>query len=362
MLRVNPGFDPQGLLAFYITLPEFRYKTAAQVNGFYQQAFVNIKAIPGVEEVGSVDNPPLTGGNSRNIFAIEGRKYGAAQAPPSGTISGVTPDYFRTMKIPLLAGRYFTEQDTAGAPDVVIIDELLAQRHFARQNPTGQRMSIGGDPRRWREIVGVVRHVKHGGLDEAPGDAQYYYPTFQGEQENGAAVIIRSGVDPLTLVSAVQDAIQKIDKEQPIFGVTTMMQNLRDITAQRRFLVLLLGIFAGTALALAAIGLYGVIAYSVSQRTHEIGIRMALGAQAPDVLRLIIGQGLKLILIGAALGLAGALALTRLLADLLFDVKPTDPITFVVIPLLLVAVALLASYLPARRATKVNPLVTLRSE
>jgi len=362
VLRVNPGFDPQGLLSFYISLPEFRYKTAAQVNGFYQQAFANIKAIPGVEEVGSIDNPPLTGGNSRNIFAIEGRKYGPAQAPPSGTVSGATPDYFRTMKIPLLAGRYFTEQDTAAAPNVVIIDELLAQRHFAGQNPTGQRMSIGGDTRRWREIIGVVGHVKHGGLDEAPGDAQYYYPTFQGEQENGAAVIIRAGVDPLTLVSAVQDAIQKIDKDQPIFGVTTMTQNLRDMTAQRRFLVLLLSIFAGTALALAAIGLSGVIAYSVSQRTHEIGIRMALGAQASDVLRLIIVQGLKLILIGAALGLASALALTRLLTDLLFDVKPTDPITFAVIPLLLVGVALLASYLPARRATKVDPMVTLRHE
>jgi putative ABC transport system permease protein len=366
VLRVNSGFDPKGLLAFYISLPEFRYKTAAQVNGFYQQAFADIKAIPGVAEVGSIDNLPLTGGNSRNIFAIEGRKYTTAQAPPSGTISGVTPDYFRTMKIPLLAGRYFTEQDTAAAPDVVIIDELLAQRHFAGQNPTGQRMSIGGDRRRWREIVGVVGHVKHSGLDETPGDAQYYYPTFQGEQENGAAVIIRSGVDPLSLVSAVQDAIQKIDKDQPIFGATTMIQNLRERTAQRRFLVLLLSIFAGTALALAAIGLSGVIAYSVSQRTHEIGIRMALGAQASDVLRLIVGQGLKLILIGVALGLAGAFALTRLLADLLadflFDVSPVDPTTFAIIPLLLVAVALLASYLPARRATKVDPIVTLRHE
>ncbi|HEV2663769.1 MAG TPA: ABC transporter permease, partial [Blastocatellia bacterium] len=363
VLRVNPGFDPQGLLAFYISLPEFRYKTNAQINSFYQQAFADIKAIPGVEAVGSTDNPPMTGGNKRNIFDIEGRKYGPAQSP-SGTISGVTPNYFRTMKIPLLAGRYFTEQDTSAAPGVMIIDELLAQHFFAGENPLGRRISIGKGP--WREIVGVVGHIKQRGLDESPGDTQYYYPTFQGDMENGAAVVIRSSSDPLTLVPAVQGAIQKIDKDQPIFRARTLMQDLKNITAQRRFLVLLLGIFAGTALALAAIGLSGVIAYSVNQRTHEIGIRMALGAQASDVLRLIIGQGLKLILIGVALGIAGAFALTRLLADLLadflFDVKPADPTTFVVIPLLLLAVALLASYLPARRATKVDPMVTLRHE
>jgi putative ABC transport system permease protein len=359
VLRVNPGFEPQGLLAFVIVLPELRYKTDAQINSFYQRAFADIKAIPGVEAVGSTSNPPLTGGNQRNIFAIEGQKYGPAQRP-SGTVSAVTPDYFRTMKIPIMAGRYFTEQDTIGAPGVVIIDELLAQRQFGGQNPIGHRMSIGGDP--YREIVGVVGHIKQSRLDEVTGDAQYYYPTFQGDKENGQAVVIRSHSDPTTLVPAIQDAIQKIDKDQPIFRVRTLTQNLRDITAQRRFLVLLLSIFAGTALALAAIGLFGVIAYSVSQRTHEIGIRMALGAQASDVLRLIIGQGLKLILIGVALGLAGAFALTRFLADLLFDVKPTDPITFAVVPLLLVTVALLASYLPARRATKVDPMVTLRHE
>jgi putative ABC transport system permease protein len=360
VLRVNPGFEPQGLLAFVTLLPEFRYKTITQTNNFYQEAFANIKAIPGVESVGSTDNPPLSGSRARVNFAIDGLNFGRGDAQ-SGTIYSVTPDYFRTMKIPLLAGRYFTERDTVGTPEIVIIDESLAQRYFAGRNPIGRRMSLRGGP--WREIVGIVGHVKHAGLDEGQGDMQFYYPTFQGiDKENGACVVVRSSSDPLTLVSAVQDAIQKIDKDQPIFRVRTLTQNLRDITAQRRFLVLLIGIFAGTALALAAIGLYGVIAYSVSQRTHEIGIRMALGAQASDVLKLIIGQGLKLILIGAALGLAGALALTRLLADLLFDVKPTDPITFVVIPLLLVAVALLASYLPARRATKVDPMVTLRHE
>jgi putative ABC transport system permease protein len=358
-LRVTPGFEPQGLLAFVISLPEVRYNTDAQINSFYQQALADLKAIPGVEDVGFTSNPPLTEGKSRNIFAIEGRSYGPAQKP-SGTVACVTPDYFRTMKIPLMAGRYFTEQDTASAPSVMIIDDLLAQRYFAGENPIGRRISIGKDP--WREIVGVVGHVKHGGLDEVPGDAQYYYPTFQGDMESGAAVMIRSSVDPLTLVPAVQDAIQKIDKDQPIFRVRTVAQDLKNTLSQRRFMVLLLSIFAGAALALAAIGLSGVIAYSVSQRTHEIGIRMALGARASDVLRLIIGQGLKLILIGAALGLGGAFALTRLLTDFLFDVKPTDPITFLVVPILLAAVALLASYLPARRATKVDPMVALRHD
>ena len=221
-------------------------------------------------------------------------------------------------------------------------------------------MAIGGGS--WREIVGVVGHVKHDGLDEGQGDAQYYYPTFQGDKENGQAVVVRSHSDPLMLVSPIQDAIQRIDKDQPIFSVTTITQNLRGITAQRRFLVVMISIFAGTALALAAIGLYGVIAYSVNQRTHEIGIRMAMGAQAADVLKLIIGQGLKMMLVGISLGVAGALALTRLLADLLFEVSPTDATTFTIIILVLTGVAVLASLLPARRATKVDPVVALRHE
>jgi predicted permease len=360
VLRVDPGFEPQGLLAFVTLLPEFRYKTITQTTTFYQQAFANVKAIPGVEAVGTTDNPPLSGSRARVNFAIEGQTFAPGQTQ-MGTISSVTPDYFRTMKIPLLAGRYFTERDIVGTPEVVIIDESFARRHFDGRNPIGQRMSPRGGA--WREIVGVVGHVKHAGLDEGQGDMQFYYPTFQGiDKENGAAFVVRSSSEPLTLVPAIQDAIQKIDKDQPIFRVRTLTQNLKEITAQRRFMVLLLSIFAGTALALAAIGLSGVIAYSVSQRKHEIGVRMALGAQTADVLKLIIGQGLKLILIGVALGLAGAYALTMLLKDFLFDVKPTDPTTFAVIPLLLVAVALLASYLPARQATKVDPMVTLRHE
>jgi putative ABC transport system permease protein len=359
VLRVNPGFEPQGLLAFILFLPEAKYQTTEQINAFYQQAFANIRAIPGVEAVGSTDNPALSRITSRNVFKIEGRDFSPTQEP-SGTVFAVTPDYFQTLKIPLRAGRYFTERDTVGAPPVVIIDEALAERYFAGQNPVGQRMAMGGGS--WREIVGVVGHIKHYSLDEGQGDLQYYYPTFQGERETGTVVMVRSAADPLSLVPAVQDAIQKLDPNQPIFRVTTMTQKLREITAQRRFLVLLLGVFASTALALAAIGLSGVIAYSVNQRTHEIGIRMALGAQASDVLRLIIAQGLKLTLLGVALGVLAAFALTRWMESLLFDVRPADPLTFVAIALLLTLVALAACWIPARRAMKVDPMIALRYE
>jgi putative ABC transport system permease protein len=359
VLRINPGFEPQGLLAFILFLPEAKYKTTAQINALYQQAFINIRAIPGVQAVGSTDNPPLSRVTSRNGFYIEGRHFSPAQEP-SGTVFAVTPGYFHTMRIPLRAGRYFTEQDTIGAPPVIIIDEALAERYFAGQNPVGQRMVFGGGS--WREIVGVVGHIKHDGLDEGQGDVQYYYPTFQGEQETGTVVLIRSAADPLTLVPAVQDAIQKLDPNQPIFRITTMTQKLREITAERRFLALLLSIFAGTALVLAAIGLSGVISYSVRQRTHEIGIRMALGAQAADVLKLILAQGLKLALLGIVLGLLAAYALTRWLETLLFGVRPTDPLTFTVIAVVLTLVALLACWIPARRATKVDPMIALRTE
>ncbi|HJZ64129.1 MAG TPA: ABC transporter permease [Candidatus Acidoferrum sp.] len=359
VLRVNPGFEPQGLLAFILFLPEAKYKTTEQINALYQQAFINIRAIPGVEAVGSTDNPPLSRVTSRNVFDIEGRHFSPAQEP-SGTVFAVTPGYFQTMRIPLRAGRYFTEQDTIGAPPVIIIDEALAERYFAGQNPVGQRMVFGGGS--WREIVGVVGHIKHDGLDEGQGDVQYYYPTFQGEQETGTVVLVRSTADPLTLVPAVQDAIQKLDPNQPIFRITTMTQKLREITAERRFLALLLSIFAGTALVLAAIGLSGVISYSVSQRTHEIGIRMALGAQAADVYKLILAQGLKLALLGIVLGLLAAYALTRWLETLLFGVRPTDPLTFIVVAVVLTLVALLACWIPARRATKVDPMIALRCE
>src|SRR5215813_6220030 len=359
VLRVNPGFEPQGLLAFILFLPEAKYKTTEQINALYQQAFINIRAIPGVEAVGSTDNPPLSRVTSRNVFDIEGRHFSPAQEP-SGTVFAVTPGYFQTMRIPLRAGRYFTEQDTIGAPPVIIIDEALAERYFAGQNPVGQRMVFGGGS--WREIVGVVGHIKHDGLDEGQGDVQYYYPTFQGEQETGTVVLVRSTADPLTLVPAVQDAIQKLDPNQPIFRITTMTQKLREITAERRFLALLLSIFAGTALVLAAIGLSGVISYSVSQRTHEIGIRMALGAQAADVYKLILAQWLKLALLGIVLGLLAAYALTRWLETLLFGVRPTDPLTFIVVAVVLTLVALLACWIPARRATKVDPMIALRCE
>jgi putative ABC transport system permease protein len=359
MLRVNPGFEAQGVLALDVSLPEFKYKTDAQINSFYHQALARIDAIPGVDAVAMTNNPPLSKSISRNVFSIEGLSFSATEQP-SGTSSGISPDFLQTMKIPLLTGRGFTDQDATGAPGVVIIDELLAQRYFAGRSPIGQRISIGKAP--WREIVGVVGHIKHDALDEGSGDPQYYYPVFQGEQESGTAFMIRSSVDPGALLPAVQSAIQEIDPDQPVFGVTSMTQNLNDAATPRRFLSLLLAVFAGTALVLAATGLYGLIAYSVSQRTREIGTRMALGAGRQDVLKLVLKGGIALASIGIALGMAGAYLLTRLMTTLLYEVTPTDPATFALVPAALLIVAIVACYLPARRAAAVDPMIALRTE
>jgi putative ABC transport system permease protein len=359
MLRVNPGFESHGVLALDVSLPEFKYKTDDQISSFYDQALARIEAIPGVEAVGMTNNPPLSKSISRNVFSIEGLTFSAAEQP-SGTSSGISPGFFHTMRIPLLTGRHFTDRDAAGAPGVLIIDELLAQRYFAGRNPIGQRISIGNGP--WREIVGVVGHIKHDALDEGSGDPQYYYPVFQGEQESGTAFMIRSSSDPGALLPAVQSAIQEIDPDQPVFGVTSMSQNLNEAAAPRRFLSLLLAVFAGTALALAAVGLYGLIAYSVSQRTREIGTRMALGARRQHVLKLVLKGGIALAAIGIAVGMVGAYALTGLMTTLLYEVTPTDPGTFAFVPTALLIVALVACYLPARRAAAVDPMTALRTE
>ncbi|MCI0388410.1 MAG: ABC transporter permease [Acidobacteria bacterium] len=362
--EVNPGFNPQDLLVMQLSLPDAKYREPQQRDSFFQQALQQVNTLPGVESAGLSTSIPMSGVISGSSFWIEGRETPPGQMMPWGNLWFAGSTYFQTMEIPLRKGRYFTDRDGLDAPGVAIIDETMGRKYWPDEDPLGKRVSIGErDPQgnlRWREIVGVVGHVKHQGLaGESP--VQYYVPHRQIVIPR-AFLVVRTASGPSSLTSAVRGAIHAIDKELPVFKVTTMEQMVADSTAQRLFTMLLLGIFGATALVLAAVGLYGVMSYSVAQRTHEIGIRTALGAQAPDVLKLVIGQGVKLALVGVLIGLGGAWALTRLMKTLLFGVSATDPLTFALIAVLLPLVALMACYLPARRATKVDPMVALRCE
>jgi putative ABC transport system permease protein len=304
---------------------------------------------------------PLTGRTWRRTLTIEGRAPWERGKEPVVEASAISPDYFRTMGIQMRAGRAFTEDDRAGAPSVVIINETLARRFFPGEDPLGKRLDSPNRQFPWASIVGVAPDVKHLGLDEEVRP-ETYFPYTQAPLAANPRLVVRTDVAPLSLAAALRREVTMTDPDQPVYEPLTMEQRLANSMALRRNGMLLFGVFAAVALIIAAIGVYGVISYSVSQRTHEIGIRMALGAQAGDVLKLVMRQGLALALAGVTGGLAGAFALTRVMKTLLFEVSATDPATFVSVSLLLAAVALLACYLPARRATKVDPMVALRHE
>jgi len=329
-----------------------------------EQLQQNVRNLPGVKSVAVSDGLPFGMANYPG-FIIEGRPEPDNKG--AGLRYSVSPDYFQTMGIELIKGRLFTTEDTRDSPQVIVIDEALARRHFPNEDPIGKRMKQSRDAP-GLEIVGVVRHVEHYRLDGQSPDAQFYTNFDQAPLQtppNGVRrinLLTRTEVDPLSMASAVRSQVVALNKDQAVFNVRTMEQIVARSVAARRFFMLLLTVFSVVALALASLGIYGLMSYAVAQRAREIGVRMALGAQASDVLKLVIGQGMMLALVGVALGLVASVALTRTMKDLLFGVRATEPATFVAIALLGTLVALLACWIPARQATKVDPMIALRNE
>jgi putative ABC transport system permease protein len=360
---VGPGFNPDHLLTMRVELPEARYKETEKQTRFRTQALEGINSLPGVQAA-MVSELPLSGDSLNHDFLIDGRSPIAPGDEPSLETRSIMGDYFHTMGIPLRAGRDFTPQDfTESAPRVGIANDAMVREYFANEDPLGKRVRWARDPEiHWITIVGVVGDVKHFGLDlpEQPG---LYSPYTQiNPWKRWMTFVARTQSAPEVMTQAVKQQIWKVDPQLPVSKVKTMDDVAATSFAERRFNMLLLTLFAGLALVLAAVGIYGVISYAVTQRTQEIGIRMALGARRTDVLKLIIRNGLTLTLLGIVLGVGGAFGLTRLMSTLLFGVTPTDKPTFIAVSGVLVVVALLACYIPARRATKVDPLVALRYE
>jgi putative ABC transport system permease protein len=359
---VQPGFNPQQLLTLRLELPETRYKEIPKQMQFRRAVLEGINSLPGVQAA-LVSELPLSGESLHHDFTREGWNLQPGTEPDVQTRS-VLGDYFRTMQIPLLQGREFTTQDKEDAPLVGIANQTLVERYFKDENPLGKRVRWARNPgNTWITIVGVVADVKHFGLD-TPEEPALYTPYAQAGApwKRWMTLVARTPGEPTAFASTIQKQIWQIDAQLPVTKLRPMAEVMARSFAERRFNMLLLGLFAAVALVLAAIGIYGVISYAVTQRTHEIGVRMALGARPGDVLGLVIRQGMQLALLGIGLGVAGAFGLTRWMASMLFGVTPSDPLTYAVIALLLAGVALLACYLPARRATRVDPLRALRYE
>jgi putative ABC transport system permease protein len=363
--QVDIGFNPDKALAVSVPLPQTKYPKEDQQVAFFQQLLEKVRTLPGVETVGATSGVPL----SRDDFVLGFKIQGQPELPPEASQStnyySISADYFKAMGIPLLRGRVFTERDIKDSLPVAVINETMAKKIFPDEDPIGKRITFDtqSDKPDWYEIVGIVGDVKHYGLDQAT-TLQTYEPYTQQTLSN-MTLIARTAGDPTSLSAAIRSEVLNLDKEQPISNISTLDQYVATSVAQQQFSTQLFGVFAAVAMVLACIGIYGVLSYSVTQRTHEIGIRLALGAQTSDVLRMVIKQGLLLTVLGIVCGVAAAITLAKILTDfssLLFDVKVTDPMTFAVIAVVLLCVALVACYLPARRATKVDPMVALRGE
>jgi putative ABC transport system permease protein len=359
--NVDPGFDTSNALTMSVVLTPIRYSEPHQRLAFVERAIEQIRAVPGVVSVGTTTKIPLAGGGSTQPFSIEGRPAPAIAEQPMAQTRYISPDYFRAIGIPLRQGRFFSDQDRDNSVPVIIISEAMARRFWPGENPIGKRLTPSFHLEQGaREIVGVVGDVKTSGL-EVDASAMMYLPYKQAALPF-ISFVVRTASNPESLVQPVSKAIYSIDKEQALTNIQTLEQVLTESLSGRRFNMTLLLSFAGVALVLAVVGVYGVMNYTVTLRRRELGIRMVLGAGRMDVLRLVLGQGLTLTLIGVAAGLISAYALTRLMASLLYGVTATDYVTFVSVSAVLIAVGVAASYVPARRATKVNPTIALRSE
>jgi len=356
--RVDPGFDSKNLLTMLLILPDSKYPEPEQAAVFFEEVLQRIKSLPGVEEVGLGTRLPFGGGGGDTYFTIEGRPFQNANEKVTAYDPRIDHNYLRAMGMTLIKGRNFTERETKEEPRATIINETFARRFFPEDDAIGNRLIIDEGRPLTCEIVGIVRDVKQFSL-EGESYQTMYLPSIRA---GGGSLVVRTAGDPVTIAAAVEREIHAVDKDQPVANLRTMEQLLASSVAEPRFRTLLLAIFAAAAMILASVGIYGVMSYQVSERTREIGIRMALGADSGAVLKLVLSKGLKLVGAGVVSGLAGAFALTRVLSNLLFGVAATDPLIFAGVALLLIVVAMLACYLPARKATRVDPLAALRYE
>jgi putative ABC transport system permease protein len=365
--NVDPGFDPDNLLTFNIALPMTRYRTDTAQIAFFDAVLPRLAQVPGIKAIGATSVLPFGGSWTTSSLEIEGYQVPRGEPGPWGDRRDVSAGFFEAMRIPLLQGRTLTEDDRAGTRRVAVIDDEFVRRYWPHENPIGKRITFGPpagaadtSSREWIEIVGVVGHTKHEGLAAEPR-IQYYLP-YRQEVRPALTVVARTSGDPARYVNALRSVVRSVDTDQPISQVRTMDELLEQSVGQRKLSMLLLTLFSGIALLLASVGIYGVMSYSVAQRAREIGVRIALGAERSDVLRMVLRQGMRLALAGVGLGLIAALVLTRVVASQLYEVRATDPGTFVLVASLLTAVALAANLIPALRATRVDPAVVLRDE
>jgi putative ABC transport system permease protein len=362
LLVVSPGFDPANVLSMQTSVLGQRFNDNIILRQYFADAVARLGALPGVQSAGAASQIPLAGNRDRYGFHAEGKMHPNAEEDPSAERYCITPGFLETMRIPLLRGRDISSADTATVPQVLLIGETTARRMWPGEDPIGKRVKLGGVDKPWWTVVGVAGDVHHVGLDSVP-DMQMYIPHQQWPFPDGQMIfVIRTVGAPAAISSTAQEAIHSIDPTQPISRITPLENYVGLSLQSRKLTLILIGAFAAIALALSVVGIYGVTAYSVSQRTREIGIRRALGAQSSEVLGLLVREEFLLIVVGTVLGVVASLALTRFLASILFEVKPTDPMTFALVVALLLGVAILACLIPARRAMRIDPMVALRCE